>query len=157
MPLSAANRPVITPAMVLSALRRIALPRAETIAQPHRRTLVNLETIFHTGVGPLQRTVTLLGQHVHLSIRPSTFRWRYGDGSSATTHTAGAAYPKKTIVHRYQHAHVTVHPSVRVTWSATYSVNGGPTHTVPGTVTTTGPATTLRIEEADPALSGFGH
>ena len=157
MPDSAANRPVITPALVLRAFRRVPLPHATTIVQPGDRTLVNLETIFHTDVGPLTRTVRLLGQRVRLAIRPTSFVWSYGDGSTARTTTPGAGYPARTIVHRYPHAHVTVHPSVQVTWSATYSVNGGAARPVPGTVTTSGPATTLRVAEAVPALSGYGH
>ena len=157
MPDAAANRPVITPALVLRAFKRVSLPHATTIVQPGGRTLVNLETIFHTGVGPLTRTVRLLGQRVRLAIRPSSYLWRYGDGSTARTTTPGAAYPARTITHRYPHAHLTVHPSVQVTWSATYSVNGSATRPVPGTVTTTGPSTTLRIAEAVPALSGYGH
>jgi hypothetical protein len=143
--------------MVLEAFRKIPLPAPATVVQPADKTLVNLETIFHTDAGSFDRTVTLLGQQVRLAIRPSSFRWVFGDGSSATTTTPGAAYPSKLVVHRYQHAHTTVATHVVITWSADYSVDGGPTQPVPGTAETTGPDTTLRIAEAVPALSGAGH
>jgi hypothetical protein len=99
----------------------------------------------------------LLGQRVHLRIRPASFRWVHGDGTVATTSTRGAPYPAKLVTHRYQHAHTTVRAHVEVTWRATFRVGGGPTRPVPGTVVTVGPATSLRIAEASPTLSGFGH
>ena len=80
----------------------------------------------------------------------------HGDGSKDTTATAGAPYPAKDVVYRYQDAHRTVEHRVMVTWSAQWSLNGGPLQPVNGTVAT-GPATALRIAEASPALSGEGH
>jgi hypothetical protein len=73
------------------------------------------------------------------------------------THTAGAAYPAKDVVHRYQHADVTVRQHVEIVWTARWSLNGGAYQEVDGTVTTVGPATPLRVVEATPALSGQGH
>lgn len=147
----------VTPALVLRAFRRIPLPRLASIAQPRGKTLINFETIFHTQARPFVRTVRLLGQRVRLEIRPSGYLWSWGDGSSERTTSPGAPYPDKDVVHRYQHAHVTVRHRVTITWSARYSVNGGAVQPVPGTVTLSGPATELRIAEATPALSGSGH
>jgi hypothetical protein len=157
MPSAAANRPEITPALVLNAFRRIPLPRLVTHIQPADKTLINFDTIFYTAAHPFGRTVTLLGQRVHLAIRPSTFRWVHGDGTATTTTTGGAPYPAKIVTYRYQHAHTTVRAHVEVTWSARFSVNGSAMRPVPGTVTTVGPATPLRVAEASPALSGAGH
>ena len=70
---------------------------------------------------------------------------------------AGAPYPAKDVVYRYSDAHRTVDHRVVVTWSARWSLNGGALQPVDGTVTTSGPATPLRIAEASPALSGEGH
>lgn len=157
MPTSVANKPEITPALVLEAFRRIPLPAPATVVQPAGRTLVNLDTVFHTDAGSFDRTITLLGQQVHLAIRPSSFSWGFGDGSTTTTTTPGAAYPSKLVVHRYQDADTGVDTHVVITWSADYSVDGGPMQPVPGTAQTTGPDTHLRIVEAIPALSGAGH
>ncbi len=143
--------------MVLAAFRRVPLPQLRSISQPADKTLINFDTIFYTKAEPLTRTVTLLGQQVRLAIKPSRFTWEHGDGTSATTTTPGAAYPRKDVVHRYQHAHTTVQHRVVITWTAEWSLNNGPLQPVPGTVTTTGPATPLRIAEASPALSGQGH
>ena len=78
-------------------------------------------------------------------------------GPKTRPSTPGAPYPAKDVVYRYEDAHRTVEHRVVVTWSAQWSLNGGPLQPVNGTVTTTGPPTPLRIAEASPALSGSGH
>ncbi len=154
---AAAAPPQVTDAMVLRAFRRIPLPSLRSHSQPAEKTLVNFDTIFFTEAAPLTRTVTLLGQRVRLEIRPSRFDWVLGDGTSMTTTTPGAPYPARDVVHRYADAHRTVEHRVRVTWSARWSLDGGPSRPVDGTVTTTGPGTPLRVAEASPVLSGSGH
>ena len=153
----AAAPPQVTEAMILRAFRRIPLPELRSQSQPDDKTLINFDTIFFTQAEPLTRQLTLLGQRVRLEIKPSRFEWVHGDGTTATTTTPGAPYPAKDIVHRYADAHRTVAHRVVVTWSAEYSLNGGALQPVNGTVTTTGPATPLRVAEASPALSGSGH
>ncbi|WP_457109796.1 hypothetical protein [Marmoricola sp. URHA0025 HA25] len=133
------------------------MPKLRAVTQPAEKTLINFDTIFYVDAQPLHRTLTLLGQQVDLQITPSTFRWVHGDGTTAETHTAGAPYPAKDVVHRYQQAHVTVNLHVEVVWTARWSLNRGPYQDVDGTVTTVGPDTPLRIAEATPALSGYGH
>jgi hypothetical protein len=154
---AAAAPPQVTEAMILRAFRRIPLPALRSQSQPKDKTLINFDTIFFTKAEPLTRQLTLLGQRVRLEITPSRFEWVHGDGTTATTTTPGAPYPAKDIVHRYADAHRTVAHRVVVTWSAEYSLNGGALQPVNGTVTTTGPATPLRVAEASPALSGSGH
>jgi hypothetical protein len=156
-PPAVAAPPQVTEAMILQAFRRIPLPSLRSQSQPADKTLINFDTIFFTRAEPLTRQVTLLGQRVRLEIRPSRFEWIHGDGTTETTTTPGAPYPAKDVVYRYADAHRTVAHRVVVTWSAEYSLNGGPLRPVNGTVTTTGPATALRIAEASPALSGSGH
>lgn len=146
--------PQVTPGMVLKAFRQIPLPAPRAHTQPATKTLINFDTIFYTDAPAFDRTLTLLGQRVTLAIKPTTFRWHHGDGTTSTTTTAGAAYPSKDIVYRYQHAHTTVAQYVEIVWGAHYRVGNGAWQPVNGTVTTQGPATPLRIAEATPALSG---
>ena len=141
--------------MVLRAFRRIPLPHPLAQSQPSTKTLVNFETIFYVDQGPLTRRVRLLGQRITLAIRPARFVWHHGDGSQAVTDTPGAAYPARDITYRYTRADVTVRHSVTITWTARYRVNNGRWRMVPGTVTTNGPASRLRITEAVPVLSGL--
>ena len=147
----------LTPELVARAFQRIPLPSLRAKTQPEGKTLINFDTIFYVDAQPLHRTLNLLGQRVELEITPSTFRWVHGDGTTAVTQTAGAAYPAKDIVYRYQQAHVTVRHHVEIVWTARWSLNGGAYQDVPGTVTTVGPETALRVAEATPALSGYGH
>lgn len=146
--------PSLTPAVVATAFQRIPLPALRSISEPGTKTLVNLDTIFHVDATTLDRRITLLGQQVELTVTPSRFRWTFGDGTTRITTTPGQGYPAKTLVHRYLHAPTTVEHHVAITWTATWRVNGGPWRDVPGTVTTTGPTTSLRIAEAVPQLAG---
>ncbi|WP_460838956.1 hypothetical protein [Nocardioides marmoraquaticus] len=130
------------------------MPELRSVTQPGDKTLVNFDTIFFAEADGFSRTVSILGRSVRLDIAPESFRWEFGDGTAATTGTAGAPYPSKDVVHRYADARVTVRHRVVVTWGATWSLDGGPSRPVAGTVTTTGPTTALRVAEAVPALSG---
>jgi hypothetical protein len=147
-------QPVVTSAVVLNALRRIGLPALEVRTQPEDKTLVNFDTIFYAEPQTVTRDLTLLGQQVHVEATPSSFAWRFGDGAGSSTATPGAPYPAKDIVHRYADAHVTVSPSVAVTYTARFRVGGGGWQDVDGTVTIEGPPGSLRIAEATAVLSG---
>lgn len=146
--------PLITPGMVLRELQRVGLPELQIRVQPAEKTLVNFETIFYAEPEPYQGQLTLLGQEVDVRAEPSTFDWTFGDGETMQTTEPGAPYPDKTIVHEYVDAEVTVRPSVDVTYTAEFRVNGGPWQDVGDTVTIPGPPTGLRITEATPVLTG---
>ncbi len=149
-----APRPTVTPGRVLTAIRQIGLPALEAKTQPAGKTLVNFETIFYAEPQPFTRTITLLGQSVDVEATPATYTWHHGDGTTASTETPGARYPAKDVVHEYTDAHTTVSPSVDVTYTARFRVNGGAWQDIPETVTITGPGGSLRIAEATAVLSG---
>jgi hypothetical protein len=147
-------RPQITAAMVLNAMRRIGLPSLQAHTQPAGKTLVNFETILYAEPQTFTPTVQLLGQRVDIEATPSQFTWHHGDGTSATTTSPGAPYPSKEITYKYTDAHTTVTPSVDVTYTARFRVNGGGWQDIGETVTIAGPASSLRISEATAVLSG---
>ena len=140
--------PQVTPGMVLRAFRRIPLPASEVVVQPPGgRTLVNFDTNFYTEQGEFTRVVRLLGQRVELRIWPDTFTWRYGDGASEQTSSAGSAYPDLEITHRYlSKGRVAV--SVDTTYAADFRVGNGAWQHVDGTVTIPGQAEPLRVVTA---------
>ena len=146
--------PEIGPGDVLTALRRIGLPALEAKTQPADKTLVNFETIFYAEPQTFARTLTLLGQRVEVEATPTAYTWHHGDGTSTQTSTPGARYPAKEVVHEYTDAQVTVSPSVDVTYSARFRVNGSAWQEIPETVTISGPQGSLRIAEATAVLSG---
>lgn len=151
----------VGPIDVLQALHRTGLPKAELQTQPgfdSGKTLVNLDTNFYTVVDPVTDTFTLLGQHVDVEATPSTYTWRFDDPTLGvddvqTTSTPGAKYPNLDVTYAYTDAHVTVHPSVDVTYSARFTVNGGPWQTIPATITIEGDPIDRYIAEATPMLS----
>ncbi|MCW2791815.1 MAG: hypothetical protein JWO76_913 [Nocardioides sp.] len=152
---SVAVAPQVTPGMVLRALRRIDLPQSQLIVQPPGgETLVNFATNFYTEQGQLTRTVHLLGQRVDLKIWPSQFGWRFGDGRSLATESAGSPYPDLEITHEYA-KEGGVRPSVDTTYAAQFRVNGGPWRDVNGTVTIPGSPVQLRVRTASPILVGY--
>ncbi len=146
--------PTVTPGDVLSALRRVGLPRLEVEVQPADRTLVNFDTIFWTDPETVSLTLTILGQGVDVVATPQRYAWSFGDGAATTTGTPGNPYPSRSITHRYQDAQVTVHPQVTVSYGARFRVNGGSWQTIAETVETTGPPGSLRVAEGTPLLSG---
>lgn len=146
--------PEVTPGLVLQAMRRIGLPASELVVQPPGgRTLVNFETNFYTENGEFTRTVTLLGQRVELRIWPASFGWRFGDGTTRQTTSAGSPYPDLEITHRYLRKGM-VAPSVDTTYAARFRVNGGEWRDVDGTVTIPGAPEELRVVTARPVLVG---
>lgn len=155
-PPTAADAPAatVTPALVLTALRRIGLPAVQARTQPQEKTLVNFETIFYAEPQTFSRTITLLGQSVDVEARPARYVWHHGDGTSAATTTPGAPYPSKAVTHEYTDAHRTVDASVDVVYAARFRVAGGAWQDIAETVTISGPSTSLRISEATPVLSG---
>jgi hypothetical protein len=146
--------PTVTPGDVLSALRRVGLPRLEVEIQPAEKTLVNFDTIFWTEPETVSLDLTILGQAVDVVATPQQYAWSFGDGSSTTTAAPGDPYPSGSITHRYQDAQVTVHPQVTVAYGARFRVNGGGWQQIDETVSTTGPAGSLRVAEGTPLLSG---
>ncbi len=146
--------PQVTPGVALTALREIGLPSLTVHTQPEDKTLVNFATIFYAEPQPFTRTVTLLGQSVQLEATPTAYAWNYGDGTAETTGMPGAPYPRTDVTHLYRDAHLTVSPRVDVTYSGRFRVAAGAWQDIPGTVTITGPNTSLRISEATPLLSG---
>lgn len=146
--------PQVTAGLVAEALRRVPLPAPVIEVQPpNGRTLVNFDTNFYTEAGDLDRTITLLGQQVDLQISAASYTWVFGDGQSLQTTSPGAAYPQLDVTHRYLGAGG-VQVRVDVTYTAQFSVNGGPFAPVPGSVTVAGGSEPLQVVEARPTLVG---
>lgn len=157
-------QPTITPARVLGAFREVPLPSSDIIIQPEGgETLVNHPTFYRTEAAPFDETVTFFGGRVSvvLHIRPASFRWQHGDGTSATTTDPGSPYTRAMgldydhlVFHEYAEATKGVPASVDTTWSATWTLNGRDMGAVPGTVTIEGTPQTLDVFEARPVLVG---
>lgn len=145
--------PVLTLGMVTTAFRRVPIPATPLVIEPvDGVTLVNLPTNFHTPAEPFTRTVTLLGRQIRLDITPVSWAWSFGDGTTVTTDSPGAPYPDLEVTHAYLRAG-RVAPSVATTYTATFSVDGGPSQPVPGSVTIDSPPAALEVRTATARLS----
>lgn len=153
----AARRPRLTPGRIDDAFRRLPLPPSPLHIQPSGgRTRVNFDTIFFTTAKPFTRGVRLLGHRIAFSISPATYTWTWGDGQVARTTWPGRAYAPAVpisddITHRYESV-ATFRPRLDTTYAATYSVDGGPPRSVPGTVTIQGAPATLEVHAYRPVL-----
>lgn len=152
----AEGQPVPTTEMVLREFKRLSWPTAELmISPPNGRTLVNLPTIFSTGLGTgsQTQTVTLLGQQVTIEATPTTYTWHAGDGTSWVTAHPGTPYSPGAEVaalntHVYLDGSAFVAPSVDVTYAGRYRVGGGQWISIPETLTLPGRAVSLEVVAA---------
>jgi hypothetical protein len=150
---SGRSRRTITWQDVLTEVRTIEIPAAAVKAPSY--TLVNLDTTFYTEPDTIDRTLSILGYTVDITITPASFTWHWGDGDTTTTTTAGNPYPSTDVTHTYSRAthHAnTKSLSVDVTYEITYRVDGGTWTTIPDTITIDGPTTRLPIRQASAVL-----
>ncbi len=139
-------------ALVQGDFQRFVVVKGETVIDPPERTLVNVDTIFSTPTNaPVTLDpITLLGRRVVITIKPETYTWHFGDGTTRTTTTPGR--PRvKDVAHVYRRA-AAVSPYVVISWSGTFTVDGSEALTVQGRATTTGPGTPLRVLTAQSEL-----
>ncbi len=145
-------------AIALMAFRDTAIPTTRTIIQPPGgKTLVNFETLFRTEAAAFTRTMNLLGERIQLRIRPISYTWVTGDGDQFTTTKPGVKYEERLPmtaynVHNYAKRAEALHPRVDITWRATYRVGNGAWLPVAGSLTKSGPETTLQVVEGRPTL-----
>jgi hypothetical protein len=151
---------VITEHAIIRRIKALDWPSAELVVQPpNGKTLVNLRTNFYTElVDPVVIPVRMLGYRVEVRATPTSYTWHFGDGSPPVTgNDPGAPYAEDDslrVSHIYTKAKVTVHPSVDVTYSGDYRVDGGPWKTLPTTLTKTGTTVDLLVLTATPHLVG---
>lgn len=143
----------VTDGDVLRATREIGLPSLTVQIQPGEQTLVNVDTIFYAQPQPFARSVSLLGFEVQVEAEPVSYLWIHGDGTAATTTTAGRPYPGKDVTHRYREPAEDVQARVDVTYRVRYRVDGGPWQTIGQTLLASGPAAELDVKEAAPVMT----
>ena len=104
---------------------------------PGAKALVSKIVIVYTSGDSQTMETEVGGAPVTIVATPASYTWDWGDGTTTTTKDPGAAYPDHTVFHKYSHTADNVVISLTTTWSATYSVEGGPAQPISGTLTTT--------------------
>jgi hypothetical protein len=151
---------VITEDTIIRRMRSLDWPGAELMVEPPGgRTLVNLPTNFYTKlVDPVVRSLEMMDHRVEVQATPTSYTWHFGDGSDPETgNDPGAPYridATLRVSHVYAEAEVTVTPSVDVTYSGAFRIDGGAWRPIPMTLTVAGTAVTLRVLTATPHLVG---
>lgn len=145
----------VTPGLVLKAFQRLTWPQSELVVQPPDGvTLVGFATNFYTtNTAPTIQTVTLLSRRIQIEATPASYVWQFGDDTSQTTRTPGAAYPDLLVTHPYQHPGQ-VRPRVDTVYAGRYRVGSGPWQSIPGTLTVAGSTADLEVQEAQGVLVG---
>ena len=144
--------PVPSPEEVYRYFTTLPLPKLTTRQQPPGNALVNLPGIFFTD-SPTTQTFTLdiRGFRVVIVATATGFTWHTGDGTDLTSTDPGAPYPHQTVTHDYGAGTFTA--SLTATWTATFTVDGGPAQQVPGATTTDGPPVTFAVLQAHAVLT----
>ncbi|MCU1599437.1 MAG: hypothetical protein JWO22_146 [Frankiales bacterium] len=118
---------------------------------PKDSTLVNFENGFWTDAKTYTLTpVQILGHTVVVTAKPEHFDWYFGDGGQLLDGGRGRE-GETDVSHTYEEKG-TVRPYVVITWSGTFTVDGGAAIDVIGTATTTGDGTPLQVKEAHAQL-----
>ena len=117
--------------------------------------MVNFATNFYTDNNqPSRQSVSLLNQDVLIEATPTSYTWRFGDGTTASTSTPGAAYPALDVTHDYADVGAFA-PSVDTTYTGRYRLNGGPWIAIPETLTVAGTTQQLETIAARPTLVDY--
>lgn len=161
----------ITPELVATEFRKLKWPQAQIVVEPvGGETLVNFPTNFYTeNTEPTTQGVTLLGTQITIEATPTSYTWHFDGGNTVESDVPGRPAPNPDftdfspeeleqsphfVTHRYAEAHITVQPSVDVTYSGRYRVGGGPWTAIPDTLTVAGATVDLGVIEATPRLVG---
>ena len=119
---------------------------------PDGQTLVNFDTYFFTSnAGATTRLVTLAGRSVTIRATPVSYAWSFGDGTEATTASAGAPHPEGDVVHVFVEKGE-FEPSVDTTYGGEFRIGDGEWRAINAQVTVQGPTAQLTTLEATPEL-----
>lgn len=148
----------VTEYIVREQFQTLPLPRAALQHQPTWGALVNKKEIFYTTAARHHDyPLNLLGHRVVLHATVANYTWSWGDGTADTsTTTPGAPYPSFAVTHTYTKSG-TCPVSVTLTYSATYSVDGGPAQQIEGTATIAGQPADVVVQSAHSVLVAGDH
>jgi hypothetical protein len=144
--------------LIREQYKRLPLPAGTITYQPSWGALVNKAEIFYTTT-PATHTyaLTLLGHDVRLTTHIQTYTWTFGDnGQPVISSKPGQPYPDTTITHIYRQRG-TRDVRLTLTYTASYTVDGGPVQTIPGTATVASQPRPLTVHSAHAVLVQGSH
>jgi hypothetical protein len=134
---------VLIPAMVQTEFQSVVVQGGVADVSPKPETLVNIDTRFQTDApASYQIPLTLLGQSVVITALAQKYTWHLDNGE-----TRVSTQPKGYLEYMYRQAGA-YDVFVSITWSGTFSVNGGPAQPITGTVEVDGEPTRVQVQQA---------
>lgn len=131
-------------------------PGALTMQPEQGWVLLNVETIAYATAEAQEFQTTIVGTPVTVRVAPASYTWDFGEDAPFTTTDPGALYPDHTVWHtyrRYTREGETRTITLTTTWTAVYSVAGGPWTPVDGTASTTLNTEPFTVHEARTSLT----
>lgn len=137
----------VVAATVERDFKSLVVVKGTALVKPRGTTLVNYRTEFSTEAKEYTLApITILGHSVVVSVHPKQYDWYFGDGESALDAGPGQA-DSSDVTHTYTKTGAArVH--VVITWTGTFTIDGGAVRDVQGTAVTTGPDTVLQVKQA---------
>ncbi len=134
---------VLLPGIVQTQFQSVVVQGGSADVSPRPETLVNIETRFQTDApASYEIPLTLLGQSVVITATAQSYTWHLDNGD-----TRVSTRPKGYLEYVYRKAG-SYDVFVSITWSGTFSVNGGPAQPITGTVEVDGEPTAVQVQQA---------
>jgi hypothetical protein len=134
---------VAIPALVQREFQSVVVEGGSADVSPAPDTLVNIDTRFQTDApASYQIPLTLLGQSVVITATAEKYTWHLDNGD-----TRVSTQPRGHLEYPYRRTG-TYDVFVSITWSGTFSINGGPQQPITGSVDIDGDVTRIRVQRA---------
>jgi hypothetical protein len=137
--------------------RKLAIVSASIGSQPERHTLKGAETNIYGTVEEQTFTVQIVGYRVEVRVKPSEYRWSYGDGTSLATAVPGGPVPEarwgdKTVTSHVYKATGDVNVALTTVFTGEFSVDGGPFQPIAGNAPVPSAPKTLSVWRSEVKL-----
>jgi len=147
------------PTLPLRDLSHVEPQSPALTTQPAGWGIVELPTNLIARISTHVVSTVVLGRDVEVEFTPVRFDWNFGDGSTATTSSAGASWEQLGLPefsstptsHRYKSGG-SVRPSVTVTYTVRYRWTGREWNSVEGTLNRGASAPLVFLQNADTVL-----
>lgn len=118
-------------------LRELPIKAPKVGSQPGRHTLKGSETNIYAEPADQSFSIEIVGKKVDIRVKPSEYRWSYGDGTSLVTAVPGGPVPEarwgeKTVTSHVFMATGDVSVGLTTVFTGEFSVDGGPFQPIAG-------------------------
>lgn len=138
-------------------LRELPIKAPKLGSQPGRHTLKGAETNIYAEPSDQSFSITIVGKKVDIRVKPSEYRWSYGDGTSLVTAVPGGPIPESRWGEKTATSHVyaatgDVNVGLTTVFTGEFSVDGGPYQTIAGSAPVPSTPKTLSVWRSEVKL-----